>query len=203
MDDDILSKVVEVEKEVQQRIGVEKNMSREWLENVKRDAEEKLLSTQKLIDEKKEFVSDLDKLEVLLYAKKDLELRMKREITLMQKQIHEKIDFSEERLQSVLELLNKHKNIFEDKNAKFIEVSSHISVLDSKKEAPLKLKEKVMLLENCPTCFQMVGHEHKSKISKRTQFEIEEINRELEQKLIRKEPSICQLIHRKSSFSSL
>jgi vacuolar-type H+-ATPase subunit H len=47
MDDDILSKVVEVEKDVQQRIGIEKNMSREWLENVKRDAEEKILREEK------------------------------------------------------------------------------------------------------------------------------------------------------------
>ncbi|MCK5506578.1 MAG: hypothetical protein KAJ10_15550 [Thermodesulfovibrionia bacterium] len=49
MDDDILSKVVEVEKEVQQRIGIEKNMSREWLENVKRDAEEKILREEKAL----------------------------------------------------------------------------------------------------------------------------------------------------------
>lgn len=47
MDDDILSKVVEVEKEVQQRIDIEKNMSHEWLENVKNDAEEKILREEK------------------------------------------------------------------------------------------------------------------------------------------------------------
>lgn len=47
MDDDILSKVVEVEKEVQQRIGIEKDISHEWLENVKRDAEEKILREEK------------------------------------------------------------------------------------------------------------------------------------------------------------
>jgi hypothetical protein len=45
MDDDILSKVVEVEKEVQ--LGIEKDISHEWLENVKRDAEEKILREEK------------------------------------------------------------------------------------------------------------------------------------------------------------
>lgn len=156
----------------------------------KKSAEENLLSTQKLIDDKRELVSNLDKSEILLQGKKDLELRMRREITLMQKQVHEKIDFSEERLKNILELLDKHKNTFEEKNSEFLKLMTQISVLDSKKEVPLKLKEKIMSLENCPTCFQIVGCEHKNKISKRTQFEIEEINRELEQKLIRKKDLI-------------
>jgi len=47
MDDDILSQVVEVEKEVQQRIEIEKKMSQEWLKNVKKEAEEKVLIEEK------------------------------------------------------------------------------------------------------------------------------------------------------------
>lgn len=47
MDDDILSQVVEVEKEVQQRIEIEKKMSQEWLENAKSEAEEKVLIEEK------------------------------------------------------------------------------------------------------------------------------------------------------------
>ncbi len=47
MDDDILSQVVEVEKEVQQRIEIEKKMSQEWLENAKKEAEEKVLIEEK------------------------------------------------------------------------------------------------------------------------------------------------------------
>lgn len=53
MDDDILSKVVEVEREVQQRLDIEKKMSREWLENIKQEAEEKVLTEER--DLKKTF----------------------------------------------------------------------------------------------------------------------------------------------------
>jgi transcriptional regulator NrdR family protein len=49
MEDDILAKVVEVEKEVQQRLVVEEKMSQEWLENVKKDAEEKVISEEKVL----------------------------------------------------------------------------------------------------------------------------------------------------------
>ena len=47
MDDDILSKVVEVEREVQQSIEIEKKMSQEWLGNTKREAEEKVRTEEK------------------------------------------------------------------------------------------------------------------------------------------------------------
>lgn len=46
MDDDILSKVVEVEKEVRQKIDIEKKMSGEWMENIKKEAEQKILSEE-------------------------------------------------------------------------------------------------------------------------------------------------------------
>ena len=51
MDDDILGKVVEVEKEVQQRLEIEKKMSQEWLKKVKKDAEEKVVAEEAEIKE--------------------------------------------------------------------------------------------------------------------------------------------------------
>jgi DNA repair protein SbcC/Rad50 len=159
------------------------NIEYQGLLNTKKENEEKLLSVQRLIDERREVDSKIGQLQVLRQGKKDLEARMKKEMVLMQKQIHEKIDFSAERLNAILELVEKHRRILEERNSKFLEVNSKISVLDSKKESPLRLKEKIISLENCPTCFQTVGQEHKDKIAKRMQFDIEEINRELEQRI--------------------
>jgi len=159
------------------------NLDHQKLLNKKHEFEEKLNSIQKLIEEKRDIDSEIVGLQAFLRGKRDLELRMKKDLILMQRQTHEKIDFSEERLRAVLELLEKHKRLFEDKNQRFLELSSQISVLYSKKEIPQKLNEKIMSLENCPTCFQTVGQEHKTKITKRTQFDIEEIGRELEQKI--------------------
>jgi len=158
----------------------------EGLVEKKEEAEEKLNLVQSEIDEKKEIDSEVSNLEVSLQGKKDLESRMKKEIFLMQKQKGERIDFSEERLRAVSELLEKHKKIMEDKNKDFLDICSKISVLESKKENPEKMKERVLSLENCPTCFQTVGREHKEKISKRMRYEIEEINIELEDKLHKK-----------------
>jgi len=50
MDDDILSKVVEVEKEVRQKIDIEKKMSGEWLENIKKEAAQKILAEEEALE---------------------------------------------------------------------------------------------------------------------------------------------------------
>jgi exonuclease SbcC len=129
----------------------------------------------------------LEKTIILLESKRDLELRMKKEIILMQKQIYEKFDFSEERLKSAIEFLEKHRQILEEKNSIFLKLSSQISVLYSKKERPLKLKEQIISLENCPTCLQTVRKDHKVRIGKQIQYDIEEIDRELDEKLRQKQ----------------
>jgi len=159
------------------------NIELQQLIKVKEDAQNKLDSIQDMINNKRELDSELSKKQVFLEGKKDLESRMKKEMLLMQKQVQEKIDFSEERLQSVLDLLEKHKKLLEEKNSTFLELSSQVSVLDSKKERPLQLKNKITSLEECPTCLQKVGDDHKCRIEKQTQYDIEEIDRELEQKI--------------------
>tara|TARA_Y100000310_G_scaffold325742_1_gene389712 strand:+ start:8658 stop:10367 length:1710 start_codon:yes stop_codon:yes gene_type:complete len=150
----------------------------------KKESEEKLESTQKLIEEKRNLDSELSQKKFLLQSKTDTLERTKKEILSLQKQILQKIEFSAETLSSILDLLIKHKTNSEKISSDIINKTSRISVLNSKKEDSLQLKEKIISLENCPTCFQTVGSEHKDKISKRTQFDMEEVNRELEQKII-------------------
>ena len=163
------------------------NLDYQKLILIKKSKEDNLASSQGSIDEKRELYSKIENLTILLQGKNDLESRMKKEVVLMQKQIHEKSDFSEERLRAVSELLKKHQEILEDRNSQFLKVSSQISVLNSKKERPLKLKDQIISLENCPTCLQSVSQDHKHRIGKTMQFEIEEADRELEQKIQQKQ----------------
>jgi exonuclease SbcC len=169
------------------------NIEYQTLLLTKQKREEKLTSGQGLIDKKREIDSELGKKIVFFQGKKDLELRMKKEIVLMQKQVHEKVDFSEERLRTVMGLLERHRKILDEKNLRFLELSSSISVLNSRKERPLQLREKITSLENCPTCLQSVSQDHKCRIEKQTRYDVEEINRELEQKVQQKQCLLKEL----------
>jgi exonuclease SbcC len=177
------------------------NLEYQNLVLTKQQSEEKLTSSQSLIDEKNKLESELVKTIALIQGKKDLESRMKKEIILMQKQIHEKSDFSEERLKSVLELLEKHKKTLNEKNTEFLEINSRISALETQKERPQKLKNQITSLENCPTCLQSVEQDHKCRIEKQTQYDIEEINRELEQKIQQKQIIIKDIEKEKELLS--
>ncbi|MCR4284985.1 MAG: AAA family ATPase [archaeon] len=159
----------------------------------KTEKEERVSFLQKTLEEKRKIDSDLGRLRAIFQGKKDLEVRMKKEIVLMQNQLGETVDFSESRLKEVLRLLEKHRNLLDERNEQFLNLTSRISVLESQKETPLKLREKIISIENCPTCFQKVGEEHKDKISKRTQFDIEEINRELEIKFVEKRQIVKEI----------
>lgn len=51
MEEDILSKVISAEKEIQQRLDLERANAREWLENAKAEQERKFLEEETKIQE--------------------------------------------------------------------------------------------------------------------------------------------------------
>ncbi len=165
----------------------------------KQEEEDDLKRLQQNLDERTNINLELEKTRIQLQNKKDSEFKIKKEIMMMQKQIAENLNFSQESLNSVEKLLEKHKKVLEEKNAEFLRLNSEVSVLNSKKEQPLELKNKVMSLENCPTCLQVVSQDHKTRIGKKLGFEIDDINRELEQKISQKEMAI-KLIEREKEF---
>jgi len=158
-------------------------------ENVKNKREE----IEKKLDERRRIDSEVKRIEALIQGKKALEQRLKKEIINMQKETSEEIDFSYERLKSVEEILKKHKDTLEEKNKEYMKINNQVSVLESQKERPLSLREKVTSMESCPTCHQIVSKEHKEKITKKTIYELEDIERELEQKIIFKSQIIKEI----------
>ncbi len=169
------------------------NVELSQLEEQKTQAEQKLKELETKKQEKQSLDNELSKFTIQLQSKQSEKQRLEKEITSLNLQIKEKIDYSEERLNSTKQLLEKHKSIIDDLNQKYLDINSKISVLESKKENSLQLKEKVTSLENCPTCHQTVSQEHKTKITKKSQFDIEDADRELEQKLQQREQLVKDL----------
>jgi len=153
------------------------------LSKIKDEEENKIKEFESRISEKNNINSELIRHEAEFRGKKELKSRTEKEIELMLNQLKERVEFSLERLDEVSNLILNHKLTLEELNNKFLKINSEISVILSKKETAFQLKEKITCLENCPTCFQSVGQEHKDKITKRTQYDIEDADRELEIKI--------------------
>lgn len=154
------------------------------INNSKNEQEKSLLTLESQISQKNKINSEIIRKETEIRGKKELKSRTEKEIELMINQLKDKIDFSVSSMDAIENLLLKHKKILEENNSNFLKINSEISVLLSKKENAFELKEKIINLENCPTCFQAVSIDHKEKISKRTQYEIEEISINLEPKIL-------------------
>jgi DNA repair protein SbcC/Rad50 len=135
---------------------------------------------KKKIQEKETIEREIFRKETDTRSKKILKERIEKEISTMKEQLSSNLEFKQVDLDSVNLLLDKHKNLREEMNSRFISINSRISILLSERENAIKRKEKVVSMENCPTCFQNVGEEHKEKISKKASYDLEEIDRELE-----------------------
>ncbi|MGC9309768.1 MAG: hypothetical protein ACP5D2_03695 [Candidatus Nanoarchaeia archaeon] len=149
----------------------------------KQEKEQSLQEIRKTIEEKRKLDSELSNLQASIQGKQDLANRLGKEIMNMQKQVKEKINFSQEKLTQANNLLEKHKEKLEQYHQSYMELNSKISVLESKKEQALTLKDKVSNLDNCPTCYQRVSQEHKDKIAKKSQYDIDDADRELVSKI--------------------
>lgn len=157
------------------------------LKSQKDELENSLDKLKKNIEEKHLIENEISRKETELEGKNVLIKKVNKEILVLREQLTNKIEFKQEEIDSIDALLNKHKRIREEMRDRFISLNSRISVLMSDRENAIKRKEKVNSMENCPTCFQSVGEEHKEKISKKARYDIEEIDREIEPLLAEKD----------------
>jgi DNA repair protein SbcC/Rad50 len=163
------------------------------LKKGKQRVEETMQQLQDKLTQRSLLNSELEKLKITSQSRQDLLEKTKKEISSMQSQIKEIVDFSQDNLFSTEKLLGTHKKTLEELNANFLKLNSQVSVLKSKREQPLELKETIVSLENCPVCLQTVGQDHKIRMSKKLEYEIQDIDRELEQKRSKKNTIISEI----------
>ncbi|MEM4181976.1 MAG: AAA family ATPase [Candidatus Pacearchaeota archaeon] len=138
-----------------------------------------------------------------LKVKKELKLKAEKEISLLNLKLSQKTsEFDPSSLENVRILIEKHKAIINELLDNKTKISSKIEVLREKKERSFSLIERISKLENCPTCFQRVSEEHKEKIKKNESYEIESLNKELEQKIFEKKQIEKDLEKEKELLSS-
>jgi DNA repair protein SbcC/Rad50 len=193
--------------ETEKKILLARELNNLNYEFVKTNEEKEKIKKEKqeleIIQERNnQIINEIQKKEAQKEGKKALEERLKKEIILMQKEADKEIDFSEERLKSLSSTINQHKNRLEEKQKEYMEINNTLSVLESKREISENTKEKIISINNCPTCFQEVSTEHKEKIKKRTEYDLEEIKLNIQQKLIQKNQTIKEIEKQKELINN-
>lgn len=186
---DLLKEKLNIENEKKISLARETNNleieMRTWNEK-KEQSKAELTQFQELSNERDKIEKEIQKYTGLISGKKAIQERVKREIISMQKQTSNKIEFSQDRLKAVQELLTKHKQSLENLTHDLFHTKSRLSNLEEKKGETQSKSEKVNSLGECPVCFQSVSLEHKEKMKKRSDFEIQDFARESEELIIKK-----------------
>ncbi len=170
-------------------LNIEKNLLTLKKEELEKDIKDK----QDKINIIQQEMTNIETQKATLEQKQIMENRLKKDIVLMQKQITNKVYFTPEKLNDITEILSNHQKLLDDKNQEYIEINSQVLSLQSQKEKPQILTEKIMLMDNCPTCLQNVTQEHKTKMAKKNQYKLDDINRELDDKLVKKDRLIKEI----------
>jgi DNA repair protein SbcC/Rad50 len=172
------------------------------LKKDKQRIEETMQQLQDRLTQRSLLNSELEKLKITLQGRQDALEKIKKDVSSMQSQIKEIVNFSQDNLFSTEKLLAAHKKTLEELNAKFLQLNSQVSVLKSKRDHPLGLKETIVSLENCPVCLQAVRQDHKIRMSKKLEYEIQDIDRELHQKRDKKNAVVSQIEKEKTLIRS-
>jgi len=172
---------------------------------VKEEKIKLLNEMQEKIDEKKQLENEKSKSEVLIQEKRQQILSLENSIKSLVTQIEEakRISFDKNKLGSIDERIVFQKNKLEELQKDYIQIISNIKSKESKRREVEALKNKISLLDKCPTCLQEVSIEYKKNILDKINEEMEEIQKKINESAIKKNELIEKIDVVKKTQDSL
>lgn len=171
-------------KELEKKLAVlaeeikQEKIKQNYIENEIKDLENK-------IKEKQRYEQEIEKTQFMLQNKKEFISGIDKEKTIISSQIAEinaeikKINFSPEQLSKLDDGLRANEKLYEDKNKLYLELSGKISSLNSKISEMSALKLDIQKLKLCPTCFQDVTDDYKKNILRKFDDDIQRYKKEI------------------------
>ncbi|OIO41413.1 hypothetical protein AUJ62_02910 [Candidatus Pacearchaeota archaeon CG1_02_32_21] len=132
------------------------------------------------IEEKKKFENEVDKINLMLIAKREQAVKLEQEIAAIKNRFEQASkDFNEKELENNINLLKERKEFLEIIRKDLTDSQIRLSSFVSKKSELSGLKSKIESLTQCPTCLQDVGAEHKNSILSQANSELENIREQI------------------------
>lgn len=172
---------------------VEKDIA--LLKDERKKAEKALSDIEKRMDEKREYEKEVEKTRVLLASKKEMFVSLSKEAEQMREMIQKikKIKLDENEIKRMEEKKAEKEKEKEKLGKQYLEISGKISSLEMKNSDILKLKERILKLQLCPTCLQNVDNEYKKNILVKFGKEMDE-NNELIKGLLKDRENVDSMI---------
>jgi len=157
--------------------------------NARKKIEEDVKGLLEKIDEKNNYIKEIEKTKIMVSSKKEFLSNNKKNMDILEREIQEfkKLEFDESKIQIFEEEILTLKKEKEKFDLKRLEIVGEISTLNSKNEEAQKLHEKMSSLEVCPTCLQNVDAIYRSNILNKAHNDLSSNKKRLEELFIQKE----------------
>lgn len=156
--------------------------------------EQDLKSLQEKIEERRAFISEIEKTKILVLTKKENVFSLEKEIEDLSKSIkEEKVSFDEKDYSSLIQEISSTKKELENFIAEHSNLSANLASLKQESQETLQKKERIFKIEICPTCLQDVPEAHKHNILNETENKLSKIKSLLEELEKRKEEVLIKI----------
>jgi len=161
---DFLDKKIELETKQQNLLLVEKELLSKTEQRKK--IQEEIQEISKNIDEKRKFEQEIEKTELMLTNKRETISENNKLAEQIKVQIQElkKLSFDKTLINEIEQEVLSIKKEKDKFNKKFLEISSQITSFNIKNEENKKIEQKFSDLEVCPTCLQNVDPIYRANV---------------------------------------
>jgi len=143
--------------------------------------EKNIEEVREKIDEKKKFESDKERNSMLINEKNGQISKHQLDLVTLRDQVSEveKLKFSEDEYNSVVQRAVVQRNKHEELHGEYIEIIGKMNALQGKKEEASSLVKQISGLDKCPTCLQGVSIEYKDGMLENAKKEIDIVDNNL------------------------
>ncbi len=170
---------------VQQRIKIvaeskiitEKKLEEKML--IRKKLEQEAKEIEKQIREKERLEKEIEKTKILTSSKREALAILEKEEYELKKNLSEaNVSFDEKKHTSLLDALKERKHTLEILNEDYIKMVSSLHTLDSFFNELVDKKERIFMIQICPTCLQDVPPAHKHNILNDTEKRLAELKKQ-------------------------
>lgn len=154
----------------------------------RKKVQEELLEISKQKDKKLHFEQEIEKTKIMISLKNSSKADNEKEINNLNLQISEmdKIAFDSGKIPELEKDINLMKMKKKDFDSKILEISAKISSFHLKNQENERIKERLKIIELCPTCLQDVNPLHKANVLKKIELNNFENSRQIEELSLQK-----------------
>ncbi|MBM3233273.1 hypothetical protein FJZ18_03865 [Candidatus Pacearchaeota archaeon] len=145
----------------------------------RKEKEKDLQSLREKAREKERLENEIDKTKVMISSKKEAFVSLEKEYQEIQATIAKTVPFEEKLYLATLETIKEKKQSLSNLQERYIQIKSQIQAMEQQQRESKTKKDKIFIIDVCPTCLQDIPEVHKHNVLNATEQTITALQRQI------------------------